>query len=158
MLLMFFFELKLLKSSFVSSHVTIFYSSGCSHCKKAKPEFSKAAEHFKDDPKVEFAAVDCTAHQGLCSSNDIKGYPTIKYFSYYKVEKQYSGGRSAADFIRYMNDPDQPSVPKPKRTTSEEWLSDKAVIHLTDNTFKNEIASKEPVLVMFYAPCKCFRR
>lgn len=68
---------------------------GCGHCKKAKPEFTKAADHFKEDPKVVFAAVDCTIHQSLCSSHDIKGYPTIKYFSYYsKVVKPYNGGRT----------------------------------------------------------------
>lgn len=72
---------------------------GCGHCKKAKPEFSKAAEKFKDDPKVEFAAVDCTTQQGLCSANEVKGYPTIKYFSYYsKVVKHYTGGRTVEYF------------------------------------------------------------
>lgn len=59
----------------------------------------KAAETFKDDPKVEFAAVDCTTQQSLCSANDVKGYPTIKYFHYYsKVVKPYSGGRTVSIF------------------------------------------------------------
>ncbi|KAI4458811.1 protein disulfide-isomerase c17h9.14c-related [Holotrichia oblita] len=134
-------------------HVLVmFYTPWCGHCKKAKPEFSKAAEHFRDDPKVEFAAVDCTVHQSLCNSNDVKGYPTIKYFSYYKSEKQYSGGRTAADFIRFMTDPEQPMVAKPKKSVSNEWLHEKSVVHLTDNTFRNEINSNEPILVMFYAP------
>ncbi|KRT80104.1 Thioredoxin [Oryctes borbonicus] len=134
-------------------HVLVmFYTPWCGHCKKAKPEFTKAAEHFKDDPKVEFAAVDCTVHQMLCNANDVKGYPTIKYFSYYKVEKQYSGGRTEDDFVRFMNDPDQPLLPKVKKAIIDEWLKEKSVLHLTDNTFSSEINSNEPVLVMFYAP------
>lgn len=95
-------------------------------------------------------------HQSLCNTNDVKGYPTIKYFSYYKSEKQYSGGRTAADFIRFMKDPDQPMVGKTKKAVTDEWLHEKSVVHLTDNTFKNEINADDPVLVMFYAPCKYF--
>ena len=29
------------------------YFSGCGHCKAAKPEFTNAAEQFKDDNKVQ---------------------------------------------------------------------------------------------------------
>jgi thiol-disulfide isomerase/thioredoxin len=71
--------------------------SGCGHCKKAKPEFTKAAEHFKDDPKVEFAAVDCTSYQSVCAANEVTGYPTIKYFSYLnKNVKAYNSGRTVS--------------------------------------------------------------
>nr|CAD7440439.1 unnamed protein product [Timema bartmani] len=74
--------------------LVMFYAPWCGHCKKAKPEFVAAAEEFKDDSKVEFAAVDCTLHSSVCSALEVKGYPTIKYFHYYNKEtKNYSGGR-----------------------------------------------------------------
>lgn len=73
--------------------------SGCGHCKKAKPEFTNAAEKYKDDPKVEFAAIDCTTQQSLCSLNEVKGYPTFKYFNYYKNSKPYNGGRTVSIFF-----------------------------------------------------------
>ncbi|XP_022911186.2 protein disulfide-isomerase A5 [Onthophagus taurus] len=137
-------------------HVLVmFYTPWCGHCKKAKPEFEKAAEKFRDDPKVEFAAVDCTTQQSLCSAQDIKGYPTIRYFSYLKFEKPYSGARTAQDFEKFMRDPEAAkppqSMPKPK---SEQWRKETttAILHLTDNNFKREIAKGSPVLVMFYAP------
>lgn len=77
-----------------------FILPGCGHCKKAKPEYTNAAEKFKDDPKVEFAAVDCTVHQGICSAYDVKGYPSIKYFSYLNKEKfDYTGGRTVRGFF-----------------------------------------------------------
>lgn len=67
---------------------------GCGHCKKAKPEFVEAADTFKEDPRVELAAVDCTRHSALCQSFSVQGYPTIKYFSYLKTSRDYSGGRT----------------------------------------------------------------
>lgn len=73
--------------------------TGCGHCKKAKPEFTAAADKFVDDPKVEFAAVDCTAHQTLCGVNDVSGYPTFKYFNYYKNTKPYNGGRTVSTVL-----------------------------------------------------------
>lgn len=57
----------------------------------------KAAEKFRDDPKVEFAAVDCTQHSSICSAFEVKGYPTIKYFHYFNKEtKNYNGGRTVS--------------------------------------------------------------
>lgn len=52
-----------------------------------------AAAHFKDNPRVELAAIDCTRLSQLCSEYSVKGYPTIKYFSYLKTEREYTGGR-----------------------------------------------------------------
>lgn len=134
---------------------SIYFSNnftGCGHCKSAKPEFTEAAAKFRDDPKVEFAAVDCTTQQNLCTANDVKGYPTIKYFSYSKTVKLYTGSRSAENFINFMANPESKSQPS---VNKDEWVVDaKTIIQLTDNTFKKEISSEEPVLVMFYAPCK----
>lgn len=49
-----------------------------------------------------------------------------------------------------MSNPDEVKAPPVK---TEEWhMNAKDVIQLTDNTFKNVIRSKEPILVMFYAP------
>lgn len=71
----------------------IFVFKGCGHCKQTKPAYEKAAEHFKDDPRVELVAVDCTRWSNLCTPYNVKGYPTFKYFSYLKNMKEYSGGR-----------------------------------------------------------------
>lgn len=133
-------------------HVLVmFYAPWCGHCKKAKPEFVKAADTFKDDPKVEFAAVDCTTYQSLCTANDVTGYPTIKYFSYYsKSVKHYNGGRTSEEFIKFMGDPEQIVPPK---LDGDAWgMEISNVLVLKDSTFKKEILSSQPTLVMFYAP------
>lgn len=78
----------------VLSNLTVCLCVGCGHCKQAKPEFMAAAEKLKDELRIVFGAVDCTQHQALCSSHDVKGYPTFKYFMYYnKGGKDYTGGR-----------------------------------------------------------------
>ena len=63
----------------------------------------QAAAIFKDDGKVMFGAVDCNSHQSLCTSHDVTGYPTFKYFNYYKNTQKYMGGRevwlNTHDFI-----------------------------------------------------------
>ncbi|KAF4532478.1 hypothetical protein B566_EDAN003054 [Ephemera danica] len=137
-------------------HVLVmFYAPWCGHCKKAKPEFAAAAEQFKEDSKVEFAAVDCTTHQSLCSVNEIKGYPTIKYFHYYTKETQaYSGGRT---------NPPAASTPAPSNPQAE-WAGLKgadSILHLTEANFSSELEQKDNVLVMFYAPwcghCKAMK-
>lgn len=88
--------------------LVMFYAPWCGHCKKAKPEFKAAAEHFANDPRVVFVAVDCsTKLQEFCKQHDVRGYPTFKYFSYFKSKLDYNGGRNRQDFIDYMSNPPQ---------------------------------------------------
>nr|XP_040232227.2 protein disulfide-isomerase A5 [Anopheles coluzzii] len=135
-------------------HVLVmFYAPWCGHCKRAKPEFARAAEHFKEDPKTELAAVDCTRHSAVCSSYEVRGYPTIKYFSYLKTVRDYNGGRTETDFIAYLKDPS--ATPLKTDKVAEPFGdfpgSDKILI-LTDANFE-EVSKREPnLLVMFYAP------
>ncbi|CAL1297755.1 unnamed protein product [Larinioides sclopetarius] len=150
-------------------HVLVmFYAPWCGHCKKAKPEFTAAAEYFKDEPKIEFAAVDCTSVSSICNAHDVKGYPTLKYFNYYKIEKPYEGGRTEKDFIDYMLSASD-SAPPPVSTSVEDpekfWSevpNGQLVNYLKDSTFHQVIQSKSSALVMFYAPwsghCKALRR
>lgn len=53
------------------------------------------AEAFKDDSRTIIGAVDCTKENAICQEQEVSGYPTIKYFSFYdKVTLIYSGGRT----------------------------------------------------------------
>lgn len=128
----------------------------CGHCKRTKPEFVKSAEKFVDDPRIELAAVDCTKYQALCSFYSVKGYPTIKYFNYLKNVRDYNGGRTEADFVKFLSDPDAVSTDNDDNTPKEESFGDfpgvEKVLILTDKNFDEEIQKHEQVLVMFYAP------
>ena len=104
--------------------LVLFYAPWCGHCKRAKPEVTQAAEHFADNTKVEFAAVDCTSAREVCNAYDIRGYPTFKYFKYFdKDTKNYEGGRTARDFIEFMEDPDNPmsGAPPPPKPPQDSW-------------------------------------
>lgn len=85
--------------------LVMFYTPWCGHCKATKPFFTEAAASFAEDRKIAFAAVDCTKHTTLCTSNDVQGYPTIKYFNYGKNGFKYMGPRTTESFTDFMNSP-----------------------------------------------------
>ncbi|XP_023325871.1 protein disulfide-isomerase A5 isoform X1 [Eurytemora carolleeae] len=138
--------------------LVIFYAPWCGHCKRAKPEFSAAAAAYKDNPKVEFVAVDCTIHKSVCSAYNVNGFPSFKYFSYFnKEQKDYDGGRTEKDFVNYMKDPQSPTAgqaPAPP-SPEEDWSKVPGNIylkHLKGAEFEEFLRFKDTVLIMFYAP------
>ncbi|GFO20238.1 protein disulfide-isomerase a5 [Plakobranchus ocellatus] len=141
--------------------LVMFYAPWCGHCKKAKPEFMAAASKLKEDTKVAFAAVDCTVQSGTCSSHDVTGYPTFKYFNYGKNAQKYMGGRQEADFLAYMQDPLNPAPapstasPPQAEPVEDQWKEMEGWENLqllTKNNFVENIAKNAQTLVMFYAP------
>jgi len=60
-----------------------------------KPDWDKLANEFADSQTVLIADVDCTVEKPLCSRFDVKGFPTIKYFttSTGAGGAKYEGGR-----------------------------------------------------------------
>eukprot|EP01083_Nonionella_stella_P134654 409632_1 len=77
-----------------------FYAPWCGHCKHLEPEWKKAADNLKG--MVVFAKVDATQEQSLGQRFQVKGYPTIKYFTAGKREgdlvslsSDYQGPRSS---------------------------------------------------------------
>ncbi|XP_065582725.1 protein disulfide-isomerase A5-like isoform X1 [Artemia franciscana] len=136
--------------------LVMFYAPWCGHCKKAKPEYKLAAENFKDDPKVVFTALDCTLYNTICSDYDVNGFPTFKYFSYFKTVKDYEGGRTAKHFIAFMEEPDNPQAGKepPPPPPEVEWSGlegSEDLVHLGDESFEPFIQNRN-VMVMYYAP------
>ncbi|XP_055596873.1 protein disulfide-isomerase A5 [Uranotaenia lowii] len=134
-------------------HVLLmFYAPWCGHCKRAKPEFAGAAEHFKDDPKVALAAVDCTRYSGVCSAYEVRGYPTMKYFSYLKTVQEYNGGRTEVDFIKFLTDPTAAAPEKKAPEPFGDFPGADKIITITDSNVDDVLQNEDRVLVMFYAP------
>uniref|UniRef100_A0A9R1SP80 Protein disulfide-isomerase A5 n=2 Tax=Cyprinus carpio TaxID=7962 RepID=A0A9R1SP80_CYPCA len=78
--------------------LVMFYAPWCPHCKNAVPHFTTAAELFKEDRKIAYAAVDCTKGQNheLCKQEGVEGYPTFNYYNYGKFSEKYNGERGVS--------------------------------------------------------------
>nr|XP_026500812.1 protein disulfide-isomerase A5 [Vanessa tameamea] len=132
--------------------VVMFYAPWCGHCKITKPEFVKAAEKFADELIVAFAAVDCTQHKDICSNYDVKGYPTIKYFSHFdKSVQDYSGGRKEADFVSFIHSQMDKHQTSQKVKSNQDAGFGVNVVLADDGNFHDVISSSKPTFVMFYA-------
>lgn len=81
-----------------------------------KPEFNAAAQQLKDEARVVFVAVDCTRENSLCNEYSVKGFPTIKYFSYLKTHLDYQGGRKRDELVAYIHN----AMKKHSKTNKEE--------------------------------------
>lgn len=68
-----------------------------------KPTWEKLAYLFSEEENVVIGAVNCDENKDLCQKHDVKGYPTLRFFSESGSEK-YEKGRSLDDFISYVND------------------------------------------------------
>uniref|UniRef100_A0A8C7MU06 Protein disulfide isomerase family A, member 5 n=1 Tax=Oncorhynchus kisutch TaxID=8019 RepID=A0A8C7MU06_ONCKI len=86
--------------------LVMFYAPWCPHCKNAVPHFTTAADLFKEDRKIAYAAVDCTKglNQELCKQEGVEGYPMFNYYNYGKFAEKYNGERGVSDiFCRVPN-------------------------------------------------------
>ena len=72
-----------------------------------KPAWDKLAESYLASSTVVVADVDCTgAGKPLCDKNEVRGYPTIKYFTDETGPggADYSGGRTFEDLDKFVAD------------------------------------------------------
>lgn len=69
-------------------------------------QWDALGDEYASSSSVLIADVDCTVEQDLCSEYDVKGYPTIKYFTSETDAKgaDYSGGRSAEDLKSFVSE------------------------------------------------------
>uniref|UniRef100_A0A8D8TVC3 Protein disulfide-isomerase A5 n=1 Tax=Cacopsylla melanoneura TaxID=428564 RepID=A0A8D8TVC3_9HEMI len=84
--------------------LVMFYAPWCGYCKKSKPEYIKAADTLKDNPKVALAALDCTEHGPLCKEYEIRGYPTFLYFHYFNKQtpSPYHNDYTSKAFVEFL--------------------------------------------------------
>ncbi|KAK0361813.1 hypothetical protein LTR91_019956 [Friedmanniomyces endolithicus] len=84
-----------------------FTAPWCGHCKTLAPTWEKVAQDFAAESGVLIAKVDCEADNAKATAQDagVKSYPTIHYYP--KGSKDpipYTGGRSEADLVSFMNE------------------------------------------------------
>uniref|UniRef100_A0A8D8XZ19 protein disulfide-isomerase n=1 Tax=Cacopsylla melanoneura TaxID=428564 RepID=A0A8D8XZ19_9HEMI len=93
-----------------------FFAPWCGHCKNLAPHWEKAASELEG--KVKLGAVDATVHQSIGSEFNIRGYPTIKFFSpgsrSASDAQEYNGGRTADDIVNWALSKYTENVPSPE--------------------------------------------
>ena len=117
-----------------------------------KPAYDQLGDEYKDSSSVLIGDSDCTASgKELCDANDVRGYPTIKYFTSETGPKgtDYSGPRdfdglkvptalphTKTPHPRFSAAPPNPSTPPtPVTLPRQAWVEENlAVKCLLDNT------------------------
>ncbi|KAK1972904.1 disulfide isomerase [Colletotrichum sublineola] len=84
-----------------------FTAPWCGHCKSLAPIWETVAQDFSLDDGVVIAKVDAEAEnsKSTAAAEGVTSYPTIKFFAKGSKEGElYTGGRSEADFINFVNE------------------------------------------------------
>jgi protein disulfide-isomerase A6 len=75
-------------------------------CKSLAPVWEKLTDTFLSEPSVLIAKVDAEAPDSTktAAAQDIKGYPTIKWFKAGSTDPEtYSGGRNVEALVEFIN-------------------------------------------------------
>ena len=100
----------------------------CGHCKALVPEYAKAATALAEEGSaIKLAKVDATVHTPLAEANDVKGYPTLKFFKN-GVAMDYGGGRTSNEIIAWLKKKTgPPAVTLANEAAAEEFIASKDV-------------------------------
>jgi protein disulfide-isomerase A1 len=79
-----------------------FVAPWCGHCKALTPAYDAAAKQLADSgSEIKLASVDATVEPDLAKRFDVKGYPTLKFFSD-GTTLEYTGGRAQDDIVSWL--------------------------------------------------------
>ncbi|GIL74245.1 hypothetical protein Vretimale_1993 [Volvox reticuliferus] len=81
-----------------------YYAPWCGHCKRLAGTWKELGEAFKDVKNVAIAHVDCTEDRDVCTSAQVRGYPTLKVV--YKGEEieAYRGNRDKDSLKSFLEE------------------------------------------------------
>ena len=98
--------------------------SRCGHCKSLTPTYAAAAKQLAESGSdIKLASVDATLEQELAQKFDVKGYPTIKFFSE-GVTMEYNGGRTQDEIISWLKKKTGPAADEIKTVEELNKLKD----------------------------------
>ncbi|CAG9460691.1 unnamed protein product [Pedinophyceae sp. YPF-701] len=83
-----------------------FYAPWCGHCKRLAPTWGELADATKSIPdvgsKIRVAHLDCTKNREVCTTYEIRGYPTLKVFHGGEGQEAYRQARSFDALKKYI--------------------------------------------------------
>jgi len=83
-------------------HFVMMYAPWCGHCQQMKPAWEKLAK----SPGVaglKVSKVDCTAHETVCKTHQVHGYPTLLYFRNGVNIGKHDGDKSLDGLKKFVN-------------------------------------------------------
>ena len=84
---------------FPDQMVVMFYMDGDSASKSVGPIFSKVGKSF--DKALNFVGVSCARHRDVCNKEEIRQYPTFKFYGPRENRKTFSGSPSVKSLGMY---------------------------------------------------------
>ncbi|KZP23820.1 protein disulfide isomerase [Athelia psychrophila] len=83
-----------------------FTAPWCGHCKTLKPIYEEVARTFASESNCVVANIDAddALNKPLAALYGVKSFPTLKFFAKGGEVLDYTGGRTEADFVAYLNE------------------------------------------------------
>ncbi|CAF0741685.1 unnamed protein product [Adineta steineri] len=79
-----------------------FVAPWCGHCKALTPAYAEAAKQLAaSDSHLKLGSVDATVEPDLAKRFEVRGYPTMKFFSE-GTALEYTGGRTKDEIISWL--------------------------------------------------------
>lgn len=139
----------------LGNHFVKFYAPWCGHCQSLAPIWQDLSSHYKAEPDVSIAKIDCTQHRSICQSFDIKSYPTLLWIENGKKMDKFQGSRTLDTLITYVTKMkaslDKKAESPDADNASEIPIKPEPVVSLTSENF-NDVIKSGVVFVKFFAP------
>jgi len=137
-------------------HLVMFFAPWCGHCKRLAPTWEdlsvKYNEKFESEQDVLIGKVDCTIETALCSSQDVTGYPTLKFFkSGPDSGVKYRGQRDLQSLVKFINEQMGYEQPEEPAVVPEDAVVDTGLYVLSEKSFTKHVSSGDH-FIKFYAP------